>query len=341
MSASRSALLVKLAISLAIGGVCLWLAARQVDATELGHALSRFDTRYLVPLVLISLLIQVSRAVRWKIELQPLARLPFVLLWEVIAVAYMMINVLPFRLGEPVRPVLLSWKTKLEIPAIVGNWVFEKMLDTAAMVLFIHIALVSNDLPHWANKASAFSLTAFLGLLILVVGFWLRGESFFQATVGRILPDKPRAWLHHVLISARKGLQILPDRKLVAAAFVATLVVWFLPILSIYVLILGFGFDLPFAAALVVFVAIGVGTALPTPPGMFGIFQIAAVVALGLFDIPKAEALAYGILLNAVQFLTLVAQGLVAVCLLGAGVGELTRAAVGRHVRELHPARPS
>jgi uncharacterized membrane protein YbhN (UPF0104 family) len=107
-----------------------------------------------------------------------------------------------------------------------------------------------------------------------------------------------------------------------------TIALWSLPILSSFVLMLGFGFDLPFAAALVVFVAIGVGTALPAPPGMVGVFQIASVVALGLFGIPKADALAYGILLNAVQFFTLVAQGLVALPLLGVGLGEITRAAL-------------
>ena len=148
----------KLAISLLFGGVCLWLAGRQVDATELEDALSGFSLPYLVPLVSISLLIQVFRAWRWRIELSPLADLSFSLTWQVVSVSYMMINVLPFRLGEPVRPLLMSWKSGIAVPAIVGNWVFEKMMDTAALVLFIHIALVANDLPHWAHKASSGSL---------------------------------------------------------------------------------------------------------------------------------------------------------------------------------------
>jgi hypothetical protein len=67
---------------------------------------------------------------------------------------------------------------------------------------------------------------------------------------------------------------------------------------------------------------------------MVGVFQIASVVALGLFGIPKAEALAYGILLNAVQFFTLVAQGLVALPFLGVSLGELTRAALTEIERE-------
>ena len=313
-----------------LAAVCLVLAIRQVSADELHTALHGFDLRYLPVAIVLSLLIQVLRAWRWKIELSPLKRLPFTLTWQVVSVAYMMINVLPFRLGEPVRPLLMSWKSGLTVSAIVGNWVFEKMLDSAAMVFFIHLTFLLTDLPEWAHKCSAVSLTTFGVMVALVVGFWLRGEAFFAATLGRVLPEHARKKAHKILLAAREGLQILPDKRLVAAAMSATMVLWFLPILSSYVLILGFGFDVPFAAALVVFVFIGLGTALPNTPGMVGVFQIAAVWALALFGVPKAEALAYGILLNAVQFFTLVAQGLIALPFVGVDLGELTRAAVHR-----------
>ena len=318
----------KVAISLAVGFACLWLAARQVDAGELKQAFHSFDLFYLWVAIAVSLSIQLMRALRWKIELSPLVELRYGLVWQVIAVAYMMINLLPFRLGEPVRPVLMSLKSGLSISAIVGNWVFEKMMDTAAIVFFIHLTLVVTDLPPWAHKASAASLTAFSVLLLLVVGFWLKGEGFYNATLARVLPHGAREKTLHVLRNAREGLQILPNKALVALVFVVTLVLWFLPILSSYVLILGFGFDVPFSAALVVFVAISVGTALPAPPGMFGVIQIASVVALGLFGVPQAEALAFGIVLNAVQFFTLVAQGLVALPFAGVDIGKVTRTAV-------------
>jgi uncharacterized protein (TIRG00374 family) len=324
----------KVTISSIIGLVCLWLAARRVDWGEVGAALQGFDRGWLVAAVVVSLLIQVLRALRWKLELSPLKRLPFPMVWQVVAVAYMMINVLPFRIGEPVRPLLMSWRSGLKVSAIVGNWVFEKMMDTAAIVVFVHLALVTADLPEWAHHASKASLTAFLVMLAIVVGFWLRGEAFFDATVGRWLSREAREKALRVLRNARSGLEILPNRRLVALVFVLTLALWALPVLSSYVLIRGFGFDIPASTALVVFVAISIGTALPSPPGMFGVMQIASVVALGLFGVPQAEALAYGILLNAIQFITLVAQGLIAMPFVGTSVGEITRAAVGCEEQE-------
>lgn len=319
----------KAAVGTTIGVFCLWLALRKVSLAEVAAALGDFDARWLAAAVLVSLAIQLLRAWRWQIELTPLARLPYALMWQVVSVAYMMINVLPFRLGEPVRPLLLSWKTGLAIPAIVGNWVFEKMLDTAVMVLIVHATLLMVDLPEWADHASKGSLVLFSSLVALVVGFWLHGESFYDRTLARVLPDGACEKVRHVLVVARQGLQILPDRRLVAAVFLVTVALWLLPILSSWLLIRAFDFDVPVSAAFVVFVCIGLGTALPNPPGMVGVFQVASVVALhNVFGVPEPEAVAYGIVLNAVQFFSLVAQGVVAMPFVGIGLGRITRAAV-------------
>lgn len=328
----------KVAVGTAIGMFCLWLALRKVALSEVADALANFDPRYLVAAFAVSLMIQVLRAWRWQVELTPLAKVPFTLLWQVVSVAYMMINVLPFRLGEPVRPLLLSWKTGLAIPAIVGNWVFEKMMDTAAMVLFVHATLMMVDLPAWAQHASHGSLIMFTTLFVLVVGFWLHGEGFYDRTLARVLPDHAREKVRKVLLVARQGLQILPDRRLVAGVFAVTLALWALPILSSWLLIQGFGFDIPVSAAFVVFVCIGLGTALPNPPGMFGVFQIASVYALGVYDVPKSDAVAYGIVLNAVQFFSLVLQGVLAMPWIGVGLGTITRAAVETRETDACPA---
>jgi hypothetical protein len=59
---------------------------------------------------------------------------------------------------------------------------------------------------------------------------------------------------------------------------------------------------------------------------MIGTYQYACILALALFGVDKPAALAYGLLLNAVQLLTLVAQGLIAFPLAGVTVADLRRA---------------
>ncbi|MFQ5352647.1 MAG: lysylphosphatidylglycerol synthase transmembrane domain-containing protein, partial [Candidatus Binatia bacterium] len=203
----------------ALGLFCLALAMRKVSYDALLVSLAKLDLRYLAAAFLISLVIQLFRAWRWQIELSPLKSLRYPMVWQVISVAYMSINVLPFRLGEPVRPLLMSWKSGLSVAAIVGNWVFEKMMDAAAMVFFVHLTLLMTDLPQWASGASGASLLLFFLLLALVVSYWLGGDKAVDSMLGRLLPAHARSWLQGVLASAREGLSILPDRRMVAVVF--------------------------------------------------------------------------------------------------------------------------
>jgi uncharacterized membrane protein YbhN (UPF0104 family) len=113
------------------------------------------------------------------------------------------------------------------------------------------------------------------------------------------------------------GLQIVPEPSALGAVFALFLVLWLLPVLSSYVMIRAFGFDVPFAAAPCVFVFVGFGAALPQVPGMIGTYQYACVLALGPFGVPTSDALAYGLVLNAVQLSALVLQGITALCLVG------------------------
>ena len=121
----------------------------------------------------------------------------------------------------------------------------------------------------------------------------------------------------------------MPNPRLVGAVFLVSLGLWFLPILSSWVMIRAFGLAVPFNAALVVFIFIGFGTALPNLPGMIGAYQYACQLALGLFGVSDADGLAYGLVLNAVQVTTLVAQGLVALPLAGVSVRDLLARAGG------------
>jgi uncharacterized protein (TIRG00374 family) len=143
------------------------------------------------------------------------------------------------------------------------------------------------------------------------------------AAVLRFLPERFGNAVKRITGAIVAGMRVLPNPRLVLAVFLVTVAMWFLPILSSYVMMRAFDLQLPFGAAVVVFIFIGFGTALPNVPGMIGPYQYACILALDLFGVPKSEALAYGLVLNAVQFLSIVGQGLVAWPLAGISVADL------------------
>jgi glycosyltransferase 2 family protein len=319
--------LTQLVLSLVVAGGFLYLAFRNVPLADLVAALERFDLRWLVPALVISLSLMLLRAWRWQLELRPLEHVPVGTLWVVCSVAYTAINVLPVRLGEVVRPWLLSRRARVTISNVIGNLVIEKTMDSIAIVFYILIGLlVTRDLPVWVRRGAAFPAVAAALLAGVVVLLYAKGEPFVDRWLGRLLPQRAAATVTRVTRAIVDGMRILPDTRLLASVLALSIALWFLPILSSYVIIRAFGFAVPFTAALIVFIFIGFGTALPNAPGMIGTYQYACVLALGLFGVPQAEALAYGLVLNALQLLTIVAQGIVAWPLAGVTFDDFRRA---------------
>jgi glycosyltransferase 2 family protein len=316
-----------LVLSALVSGGFLYLAFRNVSLAELGDALRHVHVGWLAVSVVISFLLMVFRAFRWQLELRPLEHVPLGRLWVVTAVAYMAINLLPVRLGEVVRPWLLSKRSGVSFSNVVGNLVIEKTLDSLVILFYILAGLLTiSNLPVWVRRGAIFPAAGAAALVLLVALLWWRGEAFIDRWVVRRLPEKFGVGLKRVIKSILGGMQILPNPLLLLSVFLVSLALWFLPILSSYVMILAFDIDVPFSAAVVVFIFIGFGTALPNLPGMIGPYQYACVLALGLFGVAEAQSLAYGIVLNAVQFLTLIVQGLLAWPLAGVSLSDIRRA---------------
>lgn len=314
-------------ISLVIGGLCLFVVFYGVEQDELLSALKQFNFWYLIPAVAVSLVMQLFRAWRWQLELRPLEHVRFGTLWVIICVGYMAINVLPARLGEFVRPWLLSRRTNVAFSNVVGNLVIEKTLDSMCIVFFILIGLLTtSDLPDWVQKGAAVPAAIAATLATLVGLLYFKGEAFVDRHVLERLPERFRDKVRGVLESIIDGMNIIPDGRLLASVMALSLAYWSLPVLSSYIAILGFGFELPFNAAIIVFICIGFGTAIPNAPLQVGTYQAACIVALSLFGVPRADALAYGILLNAIQAVTLVAQGLVALPFADVTLADFQRA---------------
>lgn len=315
------------ALSLAVSAGFLYLAFRNVQLEELTEALRRARPGWIMLAIGVSLVLMVFRAWRWQLELLPLERIPLGRLWVVTAVAYMAINLFPARLGEVVRPWLLSRRSSVSFSNVVGNLVVEKTMDSVVILFYILTGLLTvENLPGWVRTGAVLPALFVVTLVVLVVLLWWRGETFVDRWVLSRLPEGFRARVKRVLGAIIAGMQVLPNPRLLLAVFLVSLALWFLPILSSYIMIRAFDFPVPFSAAVVVFIFIGFGTALPNVPGMVGVYQYACVLALDLFGVDKTAAVAYGIVLNAVQFLTIVAQGLVALLLAGVRFSDLLRA---------------
>jgi uncharacterized protein (TIRG00374 family) len=317
----------RLALASAFSLGFLYLAFRNVKLAELGAALLRVDPLWLAVAVMVSVLLMFLRAWRWQLELRPLEHISLARLWPITAVAYTCIQFLPFRLGEVVRPWLLSRRSNVSIANAVGSIVVEKTMDSVVLLFYMLTGLLTvRQLPEWVRQFAAFPAIVAALLVTLVVLVYWRGKPFLHRWATRLLPERAADRVEQIVGAIVDGMKILPNSRLLFAVFVVSLGLWFLPILSSWVMIRAFDFAAPFGAALVVFIFIGIGTALPNLPGMIGPYQYACQLALGIYGVSEVDGLAYGLVLNAVQVLTILAQGLVGLPLARVSLADLREA---------------
>lgn len=309
---------IQLLLSLSVGVGFLLLAFRNVSSASLLAALADFHWPWLLAAVAVSFLLMILRAWRWQLELRPLEHVPFGRLWAVTSVAYTAINLIPARLGEIVRPWLIAQFSGVRMSQAIGTLVVEKLMDSFCIVTYILAALLfTEQLPAWARRSAIFPAAFTLVFAILVALAYFRGEQFVGRRVASHLPQRVGEQLRRIVRAVLEGMRVLPDGRLLAKVFLVSLFLWFLPIVSSWIVMRGFGFAVPFSAALLVFLFIGIATALPNPPAMVGPFQYACILALGIYGVGQDAALAFGLLLNGLQVLTIVAQGVVGAVLLG------------------------
>src|SRR5262249_50286048 len=154
-----------------------------------------------------------------------------------------------------VRPWLLSRRSGVSFSSVVGNIVLEKTMDSIIIVFYILLGLLTvENLPTWVRRGALFPAGAAAMLVTLVFLFWWRGEAFVDRWILHLLPEAFGNKLKRVLAAIADGMKVIPNSVLLLSVFLVSLALWFLPILSSYIMIRAFDFPVPFGAALVVFI---------------------------------------------------------------------------------------
>jgi phosphatidylinositol alpha-mannosyltransferase len=226
-------------------------------------------------------------------------------------IGVLMSATLPARLGEPARALVLARRTgriRETLPVLLGTLVSQTALNILALALLGAVIVLSTDLFHSSQKTLfAVSLAPLALLLALVVApALMRGSG--SGRMARALESIRRA-----LVQVRTGLRIFRDPRRGPFAGAAQLAAWGVQLLSCYALSVAMGLEQQagIGACAAVLFAVNVTAVVPATPSNIGVFQLAVVSVLsGGFGVGAADALAYGVILQAIEIATAVALGL-------------------------------
>jgi len=226
-------------------------------------------------------------------------------------IGVLMSATLPARIGEPARAMSLArriGRMRETFPLLLGTLVSQTMLNILALALLGGIIVISTDLfAASTTKLFAFSFVPLVLLLVVLLGPPLMRRN----GNGRIA--RLGAALHSALLQVRAGLSIFRKPRLGALATAAQLSAWAIQLAACWALLaaLGLSGEAGIGAAAAVLFAVNVTAVVPATPSNIGVFQLAVISVLHTgFGISTADALAYGVILQAVEIATAVALGL-------------------------------
>ena len=228
------------------------------------------------------------------------------------SIGVLMSATLPARLGEPARALVVArrlGRPRERLPIVLGSLVAQTVLNIVALLVLGTVMLSTVGLFAGHHKA----LIAFTALPIVVLASVLIAPALLRSGLPA-RSERVSRWIRqarNALTQVRNGLKVFRSPRLGVEATAAQLGAWGLQWIACYFLLLALGLDeAGIGAAAAVLFAVNVTAVLPATPSNLGVFQAACVAVLhGAYGIGTADALGYGIVLQAVEIATAVAMG--------------------------------
>ena len=305
-----------------------WMALQRIGIDRIGDSLLRSQPTWVIAGLGLMCLSMVFRAFSWHAILRaslggvPGLRVRFRDALRGTAIGVLMSATLPARLGEPARAAIVARRVgrpRETLPTVLGTIVSQTLLNVLALVILGVTMFSTVDLfkaHHGALVAFAVTPIAILVSVLLLPAILRAGVPSRSRRAAMALAAARRA-----LTRVRNGLVVFRNPKLGAQATFFQLSAWALQCASCWVLLAALGLDehVSIGAAAAVLFAVNVTAVLPATPSNLGVVQATCVAVLaGGYGLSSADALGFGIILQAVEIATAVVMG--APALVGEGL---------------------
>jgi uncharacterized protein (TIRG00374 family) len=360
-------LLISLVIGSLVSALTLYLAFRNVPLRQLAAYLGAINYWWILPAVAIGITTFVLRTIRWQIILKDVGTISFSQAFHPLMIAFMMNCVLPGRIGELARPVLLKQKHDIGVSAGLATVAAERVFDIfMLMFLFTMVFATITGRPDLNSDYFGFHLTstmiksAAFGLIrlsiallvficLLTIGTtrrWItRTIRACGRWTGRMIPraagriERLSALLVSLIDNFSLGLSMVRDPRRMLACTGLTVLIWALTAVSYVVFAKGCpGIDLSFMEYVTVMVVICFAIALPSAPGFWGLWEAGGVFALSLFGVAHDDALGFILVNHAVQIFPVIAVGLISALITSVNILHLTGNGAG--TLQARPVKP-
>lgn len=247
------------------------------------------------PLYFLTLVsMHVFRVWRWRPLLASLGFRPsFWVLNRSCSVGFMAVFILPFRVGEIVRPLLIAGDTPIRRSSALATIVVERVLDGVMIATFLTIALLFMPTTNYSSL-SEITIGTHIALLVfgilvitlaLIFIFRKQIKEILSFCLGRFADRTFGRRLIGIIERFTSGLSVFPDLKNLLLFLLLSLGYWFSNGIGLYLMALGFGINVPFLGGFAMMSTIVIGMMIPNAPANVGSFWYFLLKPLEIYGV--------------------------------------------------------
>jgi len=316
--------------------VCLvsWLVY-SCNWSEVGAELLHIRVWIFLPAVALFIVHFILRAIRWRLllgEQSGQTKSKLWLLYDGMMVGNLATFILPLRIGEFVRPYMLSRCSSHSFATSFVSVVLERFFDLSTVLLTFGLLLFFLDQSHSVDPMvynGAFLLSGVAGCIFLFIASAVYFPRYLLAASGFFLqwvPEKLRIGIQKFLEEFLAGASVLKNGSLLLQVIIWSMLVWGSTFLRFWVSLSAFPTIEPTVMlSITAAVLVSLAIAAPSAPGFIGVYEAGCIAAFALFGLSKESATAYAIVTHLLEYLLVVFFGSLALFRNDLRLGELLK----------------
>jgi len=299
-------------LSLTLAAILLYFTLRDLDWPTFWTVIKFGHYEFLLLTIPIGCINYFIRTVRWNVLLRAEKKISIVTVFWANMVGYMGNAYLPARAGEILRSAFLGRQKGLGTSFVLATALAERLLDVVALVLIGSISFLvqANVSPVLANALRFMALIGFVGLIIVIAAPF-QEKLILRAKGWLPLPEKYSVLVSQQIIRFLTGMRSLQSIRRLGIFTILTAVIWFIDAFANTIGVRILSQTLTIDQALILLAALGLSSAIPSTPGYIGVYQFVAVVVLTSFGFSRANALAYILISQVINYLLVSFWGLI------------------------------
>jgi uncharacterized protein (TIRG00374 family) len=341
-------------VGLVISAAALYFAFRNVPVSDLIKYLASINYLWVLPSLVAVMTSFYLRAIRWQIILTSTRKITIGRAFHPMMIGFMINCILPGRLGEIARPIILQKKEKVPFTTGLATVAAERMFDICLLLLLFMVTIsavrIHPDVnvafgKYHLNRATLdiifsgmlkLGVVLIAGIILITIG---KVRNFFYGII-RFLPNlvffagrnakkaiqqKFCELLIGIIENIAQGFALIRYPKKIILCSILSLLIWGLLALSYYIFSLGCpGINLTFLELSAVMAIICFFISLPSVPGWWGLWEAAGVFALSLFGVSSKDAAGFTLANHALQVFPVIIVGLVSAMIISVNIRQMS-----------------